>query len=303
MEGAGIDVAAFEHLFESRLSDPSIRICKALEANFDTPQGAAERRIAEAIAEYRRLRASALQTELFTQKKRLADAERTPQSKTTKSAQESQRIASRKIKQLTRQLNDLERTSAGDDDARIYPLYYAPVVIQEGGERVIRPMRYHCRPAGRPALYDRKYPGLYNARRDNLERFWKGQFGHTHAIAVFWMFFENVARHDFEHRALRPGEAESNVVLAFDPRPAFPMKVACLWSHWEGKGESAFDSFAAITDEPPPEVAAAGHNRCVIPLKDRHLDAWLNPASADPASLYAILDDRERPYYEHRLAA
>ena len=32
-------------------------------------------------------------------------------------------------------------------------------------------------------------------------------------------------------------------------------------------------------------------------------DAWLNPDPADLAAQYAILDDRERPYYEHRMVA
>ncbi len=34
-----------------------------------------------------------------------------------------------------------------------------------------------------------------------------------------------------------------------------------------------------------------------------HIDAWLNPDPANLAAQYAILADRERPYYEHRLAA
>jgi putative SOS response-associated peptidase YedK len=62
-------------------------------------------------------------------------------------------------------------------------------------------------------------------------------------------------------------------------------------------------SFAAITDEPPAEVAAAGHDRCIIPIKPENIDAWLNPDLARRAALYAILDDRQRPYYGHRLAA
>ena len=62
-------------------------------------------------------------------------------------------------------------------------------------------------------------------------------------------------------------------------------------------------SFAAVTDEPPAEIAAAGHDRCIIPIKPEHIDAWLNPDPGNLKALYAILDDRERPYYEHRLAA
>ena len=55
--------------------------------------------------------------------------------------------------------------------------------------------------------------------------------------------------------------------------------------------------------EPPPEVAAAGHDRCIVPIKAEHLDAWLSPDAGNLAAMYAILDDRDRPYYEHREAA
>jgi putative SOS response-associated peptidase YedK len=82
-----------------------------------------------------------------------------------------------------------------------------------------------------------------------------------------------------------------------------PMLVACLWSHWSVPGEKDLLSFAAITDEPPPEVRAAGHDRCIVPIRPEHVDAWLNPDPENLAQCFAILDDRERPYYEHRLAA
>jgi putative SOS response-associated peptidase YedK len=162
-------------------------------------------------------------------------------------------------------------------------------------------MRYQCRPAGKPAFYDTKYPGTYNARRDSLEGFWKDQFGSHHAIMVANAFFENVSKHRTEGRELREGEKEENVVLEFRPKPTQDMLLACLWSHWT-EGEESLLSFAAITDEPPAEVAAAGHDRCVIPIKAENLDAWLDP-KGDLQVAYRILDDRWRPYYEHRLAA
>ena len=81
------------------------------------------------------------------------------------------------------------------------------------------------------------------------------------------------------------------------------MLVACLWSTWTGPGEPDLLSFAAITDEPPAEVSAAGHDRCIVPIKPENVDAWLNPKPGDTAALLAILDDRERPCFEHRMAA
>ena len=57
------------------------------------------------------------------------------------------------------------------------------------------------------------------------------------------------------------------------------------------------------TDELPPKVAAAGHDRCVIPIAEKNIDAWLTPEGRSAEELFAILDERDRPYYEHRLAA
>ncbi len=142
-------------------------------------------------------------------------------------------------------------------------------------------------------MTERKYPGTYNARRDKLEESWDKPFGHRHAIMIVTRFYENVSRHKMEGRELVAGEKEENVVLEFDPQPPQEMLVACLWNISKGDdGGADLFSFAAITDEPPAEVAAAGHDRCIIPIKPEHVDAWLNPDPGNLAALYAILDDR-----------
>ena len=304
--GAIIDIAEFVRLYWNRGQGAKLKIPKAMDAAFADPQTEDERRIAALIAQYDREQASLLEQEVFKQRKRLADAERALQARTTKAATESSRIATAKVDWALGKLADLRRTFLTDEDVRIFPGWYAPVIVMEAGRRVVRPMRYQCRLPGKPAAWDRQFPGCYNARRDNLEGFWKGQFGVSHGIVVLNAFFENVSRHRVEGRELRDGEKEENVVLEFRPRPVQDMLVACLWSTWRdpaGK-EPELLSFAAITDDPPPEIAAAGHDRCVIPIKAGHMDAWLDPAtSKDLKRMYAILDDRERPYYEHRLAA
>lgn len=118
-------------------------------------------------------------------------------------------------------------------------------------------------------------------------------------------FYEHVPRHKFERRELRPGEKARDQILEFNPRPAHDMLVACLWHRSRGYGDELpeFYSFAAITDEPPAEVAAAGHDRCIVPIKRENIDAWLNPDPDNLAAQLTVLDDRDRPFYEHRLAA
>jgi putative SOS response-associated peptidase YedK len=296
--GVEMDIATFTELFWGRLDDDKIKIPKAMEESFSSPNGEQESHIKDLIEQYKAKQASKFEQELFKQRKRLVDAERTLQTKTTKAATEAKRISTFKIDWALTKLSDLRRTDLKGSDSRIYPGYYAPVMVIENGRRVVKPMRYQCRPAGKPAFYDAKYPGTYNARRDNLEGFWKGQFGHTHGIMVVNAFYEHVAL----PKADRPDETE-NTILEFKPHPVQDMLVACLWSHWKGNGEKDLYSFAAITDEPPQEVAAAGHDRCIIPIKPENIDTWLNPDPKNLKALYAILDDRERPYYEHRLAA
>ena len=301
--GADIGIKEFMRLYWDRQVNAKMKIPKGMDAAFSDPQSDDERKIKALIDEFDGQQVAKLEQEIFKQRKRLADAERTLQAKVTKAATESKRIAAEKISWALGKLTDLRRTEWKDRDSRIFPGWYAPVMIVEDGRRVIKPMRYQCRLAGKPAFYDTKYPGCYNARRDNLEGFWKGQFGVSHGLVVVNAFYENVSRHRVEGRELAPGEKDENLVLEFKPNPTQDMLVACLWSRWEGAGEPDLLSFAAITDEPPAEVAAAGHDRCIIPIKPENLDAWLNPDSANLAAQYAILDDRERPYYEHRMAA
>ncbi len=301
--GAELDIQDFYELFWRRGSDNKIKIPKAMEAAFTEPKTEAEQQIKSAIDAFATEQTVKLEQGLFKQRKRLADAERVLQSKPTKSSGESNRIAADKIDWTMGNLSDLRRTELKDRDSRIFPGHYLPVMVMESGRRVIKPMRYQCRPAGKPAFYDTKYPGTYNARRDNLEGFWKGVFGYTHGIVVLNAFYENVDRHRVEGRELGVDEAVENVVLEFKPRPTQDMLVACLWSRWTAPGEPDLMSFAAITDEPAAEVAAAGHDRCIIPIRPEHIDGWLNPHPLNLAAQHAILDDRVRPFYEHRMAA
>lgn len=303
--GATLGIREFYDVFYRRAHiDAKLKIPKGVEAVFANPTTDDERAIKALIDEFNGAQATGFEQELFKQRKRLADAERALQTKVTKKAEDDQRIATTKVKQLLGRIADLKRTELLDRDSRIFPGSYVPVMVLEDGKKVIKPMRYGCRPAGKPAFYDVKYPGLYNARRDNLDRFWKGQFGRTHGVLIVNAFYENVERHKAEGRELGPDEKPENMVLEFRPRPEQEMLVACLWSHWTGAdGEPDLLSFAAITDEPPQEVAAAGHDRCIIPLRPENVDAWLQPNPKSLQSFYDILDDRERPYYEHRKAA
>lgn len=246
---------------------------------------------------------SAWQAKLFEQSKRKADNERKLATKPTKTAENEVRIAGNNIDQLKGWISDLHRTELKPRDWQFYPQWWAPVIVRDGDQYVIRPFRYQLRKPGLSAdsdfVVDRKtkrkrLSGTYNARRDNLDRYWRNQFGHTHGLLIVDTFVENVE-----------GPDGKNIRLEFKPRSGEPLLVACLWANWtdpEGK-EPDLPCFAAITDDPEPEVAEAGHDRTIINIKPEHIEAWLNPDPKNLAAMYAIFDDKRHPYYEHRLAA
>lgn len=300
--GADIDMKAFWELYLGRDEKYRIRkkqtdghkIPKGLDLNFVEPKTELERQIHALIQDWNQVRISESEQELFKQVKRLADAERKLAVKETKAALESQRIAGNKIKQLKRWIADAKRTTIEPTkDNRIFPDWYAPVILVENGRKVVRPMRYHCRPVGMDPSTDRtrtgQVSGKYNARRDNLGKFWRNLFGHTHALMLAETFYEN----------LDDGQGGSKEIQ-FRPKTGETMYIACLYSRWTDPAGQEPDlwSFAAITDEPEPEVAAEGHDRTIINIKPEHMDAWLTPEGRSDEELFAILDDRRHPYYE-----
>ncbi len=183
------------------------------------------------------------------------------------------------------------------------------MIVVETGRKIIKPMRYHCRPVGFSPNVDFKFECCYNARRDTIEKngaYWRNIFGRNHGIVVAYTFFEHVPTWRLEKRAKPsdPEEENKTTEIRFDPQTHAPMHFACVWDRWtdpEGK-EPDLLSFAIVTDDPPPEIALAGHDRCPIPLKTENIDAWLTPQGRSREELFAILDDRERPYYEYQLA-
>lgn len=303
--GAQLSLQRFRELFWERRKDGSwAKVPKAMRDAFRQPESEEGFELAKLVAEGDREQADKYRAEIEAQSVRLAKAEAVLAGpKPTKKAVEDKRISAKKIEAARTNLADIERREPDAKDSRIYPGSFAPVMLMREGKRIVAPMRYQCRLPGWTPAVERKYPGTYNARRDKLEESWSQLFGHRHGVLIVSRFYENVSRHKLEGRELGPGEKEENVVLAFDPQPPQDMLVACLWNVSREDDGSDLFTFAAITDEPPPEVAAAGHDRCIVPIKPENVDAWLNPDAGNLAALHAILEDRVRPYYEHRLAA
>ncbi len=260
---ARIDNNAFKEMFAARLEGQKVIVSKSLEHHFtENPTSPDEKQIRDLILEYRNLQQGKDEQDLFKQQKRLADAEQNLKSKPTKKATEDQRIALKKIDWYKERMQRRSSTNLVEGDFQIFPFHYAPVVRSVGNELIIEPRRYHLRPKGQQESFDRKYNGCYNAREDNLDTgaFWKDIFGRNHALMVIHSFFENVPEHLFKQQQIEPGGVERNVVLRFSPKGLNEMYIPCLFDDSEDDRGWSLKSFALITTNPPPEVAATGHS-------------------------------------------
>jgi hypothetical protein len=107
--GADIDIKEFVRLYWERQQGAKLRIPTAMDAAFANPQTDDERKIKALIDEHDAEQIGKLELEIFAQRKRLADAERTLQTKVTKAATESKRIATDKVSKAVGRLSDCMR--------------------------------------------------------------------------------------------------------------------------------------------------------------------------------------------------
>lgn len=298
--GATMSLDEFAQLYMADPGKKRPKTPKAMDDGFHGARTATGQDIVAMIQHWHALERAELEAELQQQQQRRAHAQATLAHRPTQKARNALRIAGNRIERAQARLQDLQRSQCLPRDSRIFPGMYAPVMISRQGQRTLVPMRYQCRLPDKTARSDALYPGTYNARRDNLEGYWSGAFGHRHGVMAVQSFFEHVPRAGLPLPTT--GDDSADVVLEFHPEPRRDLLVACLWAEWEGP-EGRLLSFAAITDVPPPDVAATGHDRGIVPIREAHLEAWLNPDPADLAAQYRILDDREDISYVWHVAA
>ncbi|WP_226649035.1 SOS response-associated peptidase family protein [Microbulbifer variabilis] len=152
---------------------------------------------------------------------------------------------------------------------RVYPRYFAPGIVRDGGQNWLRPLRYSLRSANSAVDLSTRY-SLYNARLDRLldAKTWRPLIGRQHGILPFSSFFEWVER--------KGRKAQ----VQFTPVRKDLMWAPILWDYWESVGgEVGYYSCTLITDEPAPEVEATGHDRSPIFLGAEYVQVWLDAKS------------------------
>ena len=298
--GATMSLDEFALLYTADPGKKRPKTPKAMDDGFRGARTDAGREIVAMIQQWHALEQTELESELQRQQQRRVRAQAALASHPTQKARNELRIAGNRIERAHARLDDLQRSQQLPRDSRIFPGTYAPLMISRDGQRTLVPMRYQCRLPDKTPRNDVLYPGTYNARRDSLEGYWSGAFGHRHGVMVVQSFYEHVPRANLS--LTRVADDREDAVLQFIPAPPRDLLIACLWAEWDGP-EGRLLSFAAITDAPPPDVAAAGHDRGIVPIREAHLDAWLNPDPSDLATQYRLLDDREDIRYVWGVAA
>lgn len=112
-----------------------------------------------------------------------------------------------------------------DEDDRIYPNYFTPVIVKSDGLKRIAPMRYRIRPDGSGKEVPTKY-NMFNARIESLEtaRSWRRLIGRNHALLPVKQIFERVNR-------LEIGIAPTDKEL---------LSVPAVFDHWSSPGGDIF---------------------------------------------------------------
>lgn len=176
-----------------------------------------------------------------------------------------------------------------DEQGRVFPGYFSPILISSQKNMVVRPMRYRIRPAGSLDEIPSRF-NVFNARRDSLlsRKTWRPLIGQNHGIFVMKKFYEWVERDG------------QKVLVGFEPTHSEKIFVPCLYDHFVDKVNNvSFYSFAVITDEPPSEVEAAGHDRCPIHLPKERIRDWLDTSSFEKFDYWNdILSIKDEEYFK-----
>lgn len=283
---ATINDESFRDLYCMRELDTSIKIPDGMEQSFIEHGGSTGKLIKQSVDRYRRAEQIALNDEAQVLRQEIEALESTIALKPTKTAQNKLGVLNRKLTKINNKIESPNSTG----DYRIYPYYFAPVIIQNDRRREIVPMRYRILP--RTGVEVPNQYNVFNARRDSLTtaKNWKPLFGKKHAIFPFIRFFEWVEREG------------KKVELSFSPDYE-SMWAACLYEEYQHPELGLIRSFAMVTDEPPKEIAQTGHDRCPVFLREDLISDWLTPKKKTLEELVALLSEKQPAYYSHAMAA
>lgn len=273
---AGLDYDSLLRIYADRLQDTTIQIPSALDQWWiENSRNSEEKKLAKLVREFHEKSLDKFREEIGVLENVISELEAKQQKKPTKTAEKSLGAKLRKRETLQGKIAAIKE---GKTSGRIFPMQFAPLIIESDGERRIILARYQV---------DDNFES-FNARRDSLQKkaTWKPLFGKSHGLFVFTKFYEWVER------------GNEKVMISFSPRGYEVMWAPAMYKHHS----AGLDTFAMITDEPPPEVLAAGHDRCPVFLNEESVGNWLNPQGMKAIEVDALLDQKVKTFFEYQAA-
>jgi len=160
----------------------------------------------------------------------------------------------------------------------IAPTQMAPVIVAEGNQIVLKPMRWGLIPswAKDPSIAAR----MINARAETVKDkpAYRASFKRRRCLVVADSFYEWQKLPNSKHK-------QPMRILFQDEQP---FAFAGLWDTWQSPDGSEVETFAIITGAPNELVASIHHRMAVILPAARHAD-WLDPKLQEPDALTAML--------------
>lgn len=172
-----------------------------------------------------------------------------------------------------------------DQDIQLRVLPYTPgLVIRKINDQIkFEKMNYSLVPSW--SKQSRVKFASYNARLETIleKPTWKVPFMSKRCLVPMSSFIEAIYTHELAGNMVQFSEVENKFLTA-----------AGLWDAWiDPQTKQEIHSFAIITDEPPPSILKAGHDRCPIFLKEATFSDWLDGRCTDPKSLFDLLKSQK----------
>jgi len=163
-------------------------------------------------------------------------------------------------------------------DQLIVPYRPAPVLVN--GE--MRIMKFSMVPSW--SKEPKVKFATHNARLESIDEkpTWKSVFTQRHCLVPMTDFIEPIYEGDFAGNMVAFSAKDDEIIYA-----------AGVWDEWVNRetGEVT-QSFAIITQDPPPFVASTGHDRCPVFLEKAAGDEWLRNIKSPPNTLKAFLQEK-----------
>jgi putative SOS response-associated peptidase YedK len=160
----------------------------------------------------------------------------------------------------------------------IAPTQPAPVVVVNGGEVVLKPMRWGLIPfwAKEQSIGNH----LINARAETVKEkpAFRASFKRRRCLVVADSFYE------WQKLANSKLKQPMRILLQNEQ----PFAFAGLWDSWTAPDGAEVETFTIITGE-PNDVVASIHNRMAVILPPNHYRQWLDPTFQDADALSRLL--------------